>query len=82
MESIGLLYRSDSINVIGGAGQEKRCLTSCGVLPQSTQTSRPASFFWKEDLFHKSTKNINRNIYNKHSKKDNEARKEERRMKS
>ena len=25
--------------------------------------------FWKEDLFHKSTKNINRNIYNKQSKK-------------
>ena len=27
------------------------------------------NFFWREDLFHKSTKNINRNIYNKHSKK-------------
>ena len=45
MESIGLLHRFDSINVVVWAGQAKRCLTLCGVLPQSAQTLRLASFF-------------------------------------
>ena len=41
------------------------------------------SFFWKEDLFHKSTKNINIKIYNKQSKKTMKRgkKKEERRKK-
>ena len=45
IDSTGLLHRSDGINVVGWAGQAKRCLTSCVVLPQSAQTSRLASFF-------------------------------------
>ena len=45
IDSTGLLHRSDRINVVGRAGQTKRCLTACGVLPQSAHTSRLASFF-------------------------------------
>ena len=40
---VGLFHKYDGIIVVGRAGQTKRCLTSCGVVPQSAQTLRLAS---------------------------------------
>ena len=38
--SVGLLHKSDGVIVAGWAGETMRCLTSCGVIPRSTQTLR------------------------------------------
>ena len=36
--SAGLLHKSDGVIVVMLAGQMKKCLTSCGVMPYSAQT--------------------------------------------
>ena len=42
--SVGLLNKSDGVIVVEWAEKKKRCLTSCGAVPQSAQTLRLASF--------------------------------------